>query len=120
MWKPNILIDIHEPLLNKINAPEEERTAESLYRRKRNTEDNRETETVVENKMRKVLTPTTMAQIKNIAKFILIQIKINFKFKKNYTRKRKQKFSKILTKELVCFEPVTASIPLLYTTTAER
>ena len=94
MWKPNILIDIHEPLLNKINAPEEERTAESLYRRKRNTEDNRETEIVVENKTRKVLTPTTMAQIKNTAKFILIQIKINFKFKKTIQEKENKSLVK--------------------------
>ena len=69
MWEPNILTDIHEPLLNKINSPEEGRTAESLYRRRKNTEDNRKTEIVVQRKIRIVLTPTTIAQIKNIAKF---------------------------------------------------
>ena len=56
MWEPNILTDIYEPLLNKINSPEEGRTAESLYRsRRRNAEDNRKTEIVVQRKMRIVL-----------------------------------------------------------------
>ena len=48
--------------------PEKGRTAESLYRRRRNTEDNRKAEIVVQRKMTIVLTPTTVAQIKNIAK----------------------------------------------------
>ena len=52
MWELNILKDILEPVLNKINSPEEGRTAENLYRRRRNTEDNRKTEIVVKKKMR--------------------------------------------------------------------
>ena len=48
--------DIHEPLLNKINSLEAGRTAEGLYRRRRNTEDNRKTEIVEQKKMRIVLT----------------------------------------------------------------